>query len=157
VNNINNKSLKQFLLESNKAGYASGNIKNRIKEENGSTTIIFKKGNWKSDDNYFGGEPYGGRTVVFYKNKPVWLMIYYGWVKKGIKTEPVYQVLMNSLIKMPKENPYRGPKKHEENNFIYINNWEGEVTDFSGVEKITKNGNLVYKANYLGGLIDQRN
>lgn len=32
----------------------------------------------------------------------------------------------------------------------------GEVDRFSGEEKITQGDKLIYKANYLGGLVDQR-
>lgn len=40
------------------------------------------------NDNFFGGEPYGGREVVFYEEKPVWMMVYYGWVAEGIESNP---------------------------------------------------------------------
>lgn len=72
------KDLQQFLLEANKSGYAGGKVKQWIKEKDGSTTILFEKNEWKSHDNFFGGEPYGGRTIVFYKDKPFWMMVYYG-------------------------------------------------------------------------------
>jgi hypothetical protein len=56
--NTNIKDLKQFLLDSNKAGYAGGEEKKWIKETDGSTTIPFLKGLFKSHDNFFGGVPY---------------------------------------------------------------------------------------------------
>jgi len=79
---MNKEVLRQFLVDSNKAGYAGGDEKKWIKESNGSTTIPFEKGEWQSDDNFYGGEPYGGRVVVFYKDKPHWMMVYYGWVEE---------------------------------------------------------------------------
>ncbi len=36
---------------------------------------------WAFHDNYFGGEPYGGRSVAFHQGKPVWIAVYYGWVE----------------------------------------------------------------------------
>lgn len=146
--------LKRFLFDANKVGYAGGEERKWIKEEDGSTTIPFEKGKWKMHDNFFGGEPYGGRTIVFFRDKPVWIMVYYGWVKEGVETVPVYKILRGALSKMPKEAPFRGSKKHKEDNFIYRNAWKGKVDLFSGEEKILKSGKLVYKANYLGGLID---
>jgi hypothetical protein len=62
---MSKEALCQFLVQSNAAGYASGDAKNRIKEPDGSTTIVFQEGEWRSHDNYFGGEPYGGRIIVF--------------------------------------------------------------------------------------------
>jgi len=150
------KSLLKFLIESNKAGYATGEEKQWIKEADGSTTIPFAKGGWRSHDNFFGGEPYGGRVVVFHKEKAVWIMVYYGWVVEGVDVNPIYKILRNALALMPEEYPFRGPKEYKEGEFIYTNLWKGDVERFSGEEKIMQGGKLVYKANYMGGLVDQR-
>ena len=56
---INKKQLCDFLVKAKKAGYASSFIFNKIKEKDKSKTISFKLGDWKYNDNYFGGEPYG--------------------------------------------------------------------------------------------------
>jgi len=153
---MNQSQLKHFLIVSNNAGYASGMEKKWVKEPDGSTTIPFEKGLWKSHDNFFGGEPYGGRTIVFYKDKPYWIMVYYGWIVKGTESNPIYKVLRNALKNMPKDYPYRGPREYKDGEYIYSNNWEGEVDKYAGEEKITIGNKLVYKANYLGGLVDQR-
>lgn len=150
------KDLQQFLINSNKAGYAGGEEKKWIKESDGSTTIPYQKDNWRSHDNFFGGEPYGGRTVVFCNNKPVWLMVYYGWVAEGTETDSVYRVLRAALMLMPDEAPFRGPKEYKDGDFVYLNSWNGKVDRFFGEEQIVQAGKLIYKANYLGGLIDQR-
>lgn len=151
-----NKDLKQFLIDSNKAGYAGGEEKQWVKESDGSTTIPFKEGQWSSHDNFFGGEPYGGRTIIFYKDKPFWMMVYYGRVEEGIEPNKVYQVLKNALIQMPENYPYRGPREYKDGDYVYTNSWEGEVNRFSGEERIKKGKKLIYKANYIGGLVDQR-
>ena len=153
---MDKEGLRQFLVDSNKAGYAGGEEIKWIKEPDGSTTIPFEKGEWRSHDNFFGGEPYGGRTVVFHGRKPVWMMVYYGWVAEGVETNPVYGVLRGALIQMPEDYPFRGPKKYEEGEFIYTNSWDGEVDRFSGEEQIMQEDKLIYKANYIGGLVDQR-
>lgn len=153
---MNNQPLKQFLIDSNNSGYAGGKEKEWVKEEDGSTTIPFTKDDWESHDNFFGGEPYGGRTVVFHEGKPVWMMVYYGWVEEGAETNPIYAILRNALKQMPADYPYRGPKEYSENEYAYTNNWNGEVDRFSGSEQITQNGKVIYKADYMGGLVDQR-
>jgi hypothetical protein len=153
---VNKEQLRQFLVASNQAGYAGGEEKKWVKEPNHSTTIPFAKGAWESDDNFFGGEPFGGRTVVFYEENPVWIMVYYGWVAKGAATDPVYEVLKNALGKMPEDAPFRGPREYQKNDCVYRNTWKGEVERFSGEEQITRDGQLIYKANYMGGLVDQR-
>lgn len=148
--------LKRFLIESNNAGYAAGNSKKWIKEKDGSTTIPFEKGKWRSNDNFFGGEPYGGRNVVFLENKPVWIMVYYGFVIEEKNVDKVYKVLREALRKMPTNYPFRGPKTLKFGEYKYSNSWRGDIENYSGEEKIMKNKKLVYKANYLGGLVDKR-
>lgn len=146
--------LKSFLLASNEAGYAGDKAPAKT-EEDKSTTIIFEKGDWKSEDNYFGGEPYGGRVIVFYKNLPVWIMVYYGWVESSVTDfGQVYGFLKKALLNMPPDNPYRGPKELIEGEYSYFNSWNGEIDRFSGEEIIQKGGKEIYRAKYLGGLVD---
>lgn len=152
---MSKNELKQFLIEANKAGYAGGEEKKWLKETDGSTTIRFEEGEWQLNDNFFGGEPYGGRTIVFYKNKPIWIMTYYGWVVEGTETNSVYQILKEALMHMPKDYPFRGPEEYKQGEFVYTNSWEGDVNRFSGQEQIVQNGKLVYEAHYLGGFVNK--
>src|SRR5262245_13332009 len=102
---MNIKSLRQFLIESNKFGYAEGDSKKWIEEEDKSTTILFENGEWRSRDNFFGGEPYGGGMVVKHLEggiwQPVWIMVYYGRVVEDVSSDLVYKVLRNALKEMP--------------------------------------------------------
>lgn len=153
---MSKETLKQFLIDSNRAGYAGGEEKKWIKEPDGSTTIPFQQGEWRSHDNFFGGEPYGGRVIVFHEDKAHWMMVYYGWVIEGMDNNLVYGVLRNALKQMPEDAPYRGPKEYKEDNFTYSNSWVGEVERYSGEEKIMQGDKLIYQANYMGGLVDQQ-
>ena len=155
---INEKQLCEFLVEAKKATYAAGDRAKSIKEKDKSTTLIYENGDWKYCDNYFGGEPYGGREVVFYENKPVYIMVYYGFVDKSISDAgSVYKVLQGALSQIPEDKPFRGPDKFEGNGLTYKNTHTGEVDNFSGEETIAiKDGKIIYKANYLGGFVDNR-
>jgi hypothetical protein len=154
---INNKQLCEFLVKAKKSGYASGNKTQKIKGKDNSKTTIFKSGNWLYHDNYFGGEPYGGREVVFIKNKPIYIMVYYGLVYKSFKDfKKIYKFLQEALTLIPKDKPFRGPKKYTNDDLAYSNNFIGKIENFSGQEKIYFKGKEIYKANYLGGLVDQR-
>lgn len=150
------EGLRKFLIGSNRAGYAGGEEKKWVKEPDGSTTIPFEQGDWRSHDNFFGGEPYGGRTVVFYRNQAVWMMVYYGWVVEGVDADMVYGVLRGALMQMPGEYPYRGPQEFIQGDFVYRNKWEGELGRFSGEETIEQAGKLIYRADYRGGEVDKR-
>lgn len=153
---MNTELLRQFLIDSNNVGYAGGEEKKWIKETDGSTTIPFEKGVWKSNDNFFGGEPYGGRIVVTYEGKPCWMMVYYGWVEESVEANSVYGVLRNALKQMPAEHPFRGPKELKDGEYTYSNYWKGEIERYSGEEQIMQGDKLIYKANYMGGLVDQK-
>jgi len=153
---MDKKELQQFLIRSNKAGYAGGEEKKWIKETDGSTTIPYTHGEWRSHDNFFGGEPYGGRLVVFKKGIPVWIMVYYGWVAEGVTTDKVYATLREALKAMPEDAPFRGPKELTFGGLTYRNSWIGDIERYSGEEQITHNDKLIYKASYRGGLVDKR-
>ncbi len=151
---MNEKDLKNFIFNASRATYASGDESIKHKEQDGSTTITYSQGSFRMHDNYFGGEPYGGREVVFLDNKPVWMMVYYGLVYEGPNKE-VYQFLMNALSNNTEEIPYRGPQVFESDFWRYENNFDGDLNKFTGTETIHRGETLVYEASYLGGFIDR--
>lgn len=148
--------LKQFLYELNLSGYASGEERQWVKNKDNSTTIPFIKGKFRSDDNFFGGEPYGGRIIVFYEEKPVWIMVYYGAIINGEVPDIIYKFLRQALKLMPKDAPYRGPKEFVIGNLKYTNSWNGNIKSYDGCEKIYRGDKQVYSAKYIGGLVDIR-
>ncbi len=66
---MDTKELKAFILEASKNTYASEDPNIKVKQPDGSTTIVYEKDKWKYHDNYFGGEPFGGREVVFFSRQ----------------------------------------------------------------------------------------
>ena len=155
MKNINTDALKNFILEASRTTYASGDESIKQKQSDGSTTIEFKKGSFAYHDNYFGGEPYGGREVIFLDGKPIWMMVYYGRVHSDTQSKEVYPFLIESLSNSTMDMPYRGPGSFEHGIWKYENNLIGEVDTFSGTEKIFKDDICVYEASYLGGLVDR--
>lgn len=155
MNDIDHPALKNFILSASRATYASGNETMKQKQADGSTTIEYKEGPYSYHDNYFGGEPYGGREVVFLNDKPIWMMVYYGFVHTNVQGKDVYPFLIESLSNATPDMPYRGPSLFEKESLSYQNTLTGDVTKFSGTEKILKNGTPVYEASYLGGLVDR--
>src|SRR2546426_8105571 len=71
-------ALLRFLMDASRRGYAAGRSAVKTREADHSTTIVLEHGEWRFHDNYFGGEPYGGREVVFFRGQPVWMAVYYG-------------------------------------------------------------------------------
>lgn len=148
--------LTEFLVAANAAGYASGEGSKWVNEADGSKTIHFERDQFRMHDNFFGGEPYGGREMVFKEGKPYWIMVYYGYVEEGVNDKVVYAFLQESLREMPEDAPFRGPKVHTNRSLRYENTWEGNVEQFRGEETIYKDGERVFWTGYIGGLVDQR-
>jgi hypothetical protein len=152
---MNEDKIRSFILEASRATYASGDESVKKKQADGSTTIQYENGEYKYHDNYFGGEPYGGREVVFFNNKAIWMMVYYGFVHEGVANKDVYSFLIESLSNANPDMPYRGPKLYTKGEWKYENNLVGNVDNFSGIEKIYHGNDCIYEASYMGGLIDK--
>jgi len=151
------EKLAEFLVKAKRATYAAGVVAEKVVEPDQSTSLRFVEGDFCYHDNYFGGEPFGGREVVFFDNQPVFMMVYYGRVDEVIDDfGPIYQVLMGALKKIPVSHPFRGPNSFETDDYLYENKYDGELENFSGEEKISYDGRVVYRAKYAGGLICQK-
>lgn len=154
---MDKERLREFLIKANKAGYASEGAETK-KESDGSHTMVYVRGDWRFHDNFFGGEPYGGREVIFYKGKPVWVMVYYGRIKDAaLDPDDVYTFLRKCLRATPEDKPFRGPASLADSDWSYNNFVEGDIEHFHGNESISKGGKKVYEAGYIGGLVDVRN
>lgn len=154
---IDTEQLCAFLVRAKTSTYASGDKAKKIIETDTSTSLFYKEWDRTYHDNYFGGEPYGGREIVFYKNQPVYIMTYYWYVYEHISDlKRVYTFLQHALSLLPVNYPYRWPQLYNENNLSYINDFTGEIDNFSGEESIAQDGKEIYKAKYIGGVVDQR-
>lgn len=146
------EDLVKFLIKAKRDGYASGETTTN-KENDGSFSTRSESGDFKFHDNWFGGEPFAGREVVWYQNKPVWMMVYFG---EEVAEANAIPTLRKALSKMPDEFPARGPQSLEDGDYKYVNNWKGNIDRFSGEENIYMDGKKVYSASYKGGLVNQR-
>ncbi len=153
------ENVRKFLIRSNEAGYAGGEDKKWIKEADSSTTIAYEDGDWKFNDNFFGGEPYGGREVIFKEGKPEWMMVYYGLISdKDLDKNKVYGFLRSALKLAPAEMPLRGPdlfvQEIDGQKWVYENKVGGKMENFSGKETISIDGREIFYTDYFGGLVD---
>lgn len=132
--------------------HATGQAKT-IAEADGSRTIEYSEGDYHMHDNFFGGEPYGGRLVIFYKNQPLFLEVYYG--KTSQPADEVYAFLREALQHPGADNPYRGPAEYKKDNLTYKSTVTGDMTDHTVNEWIYDKGEEIYSAVVIGGLVDQ--
>lgn len=151
---INLLEMQAFKSRAKKYGYASEQAKSRVELDH-SKTLEYSENNWSYHDNYFGGEPYGGREVVFYKEKPVWMQVYYGYVNDRSLINETYAFLKLALRQNTQDTiPVRGPNVFKDGEWEYGFTVEGNMSRYNGVEAITYKGNVVYKAHISGGLVD---
>ena len=154
----NSDEIRKFILEAGKVDYSTGNEDFQKKETDGSLTIKYQNGDWQFRDNWFGGEPFAGQTVIWYKEEPIWTNVYYGGIHPKVeKSKEVLKFLQLALKNAPEDLPIRGPSEFHQGEFRYLNVIQGELENFAGQEVIFQNGKEVYKAQYMGGLVDQRN
>lgn len=147
--------LKDFLTKANMP-HADGSADMK-KESDGSRTIVFTDGDWVMHDNFFGGEPYGGRQVVFYKDQPAWMCVYYGWVDKDRSSaDDIYDFLREALQYPPEDMPLRGPESYKKGTLEYKHEVPTNIDSFESEEVILEEGKQVYWAKLVGGLVDQR-
>lgn len=156
---VNLQELEQILIKTGTEGYATGGEDAFSENPDTSKTYAYTFGKWISNDNYFGGEPFGGRWVISLDNQPVWMMVYYGGCNLGLdpKVQSEVIILLRQALATKPEGVYhfRGPKLLEAGDFKYINNWSGDIEKYSGEEVIYQGDQVVYKASYIGGLVDQ--
>ena len=154
---INQKQLCEFLVKAKKSGYAAGKDSKIQKEADNSKTITFQEWDRQYHDNYFGWEPYGGREIVFFKWMSVYIMVYYGYVDKSVQdVKSIYRFLQRALTQIPTDKPFRWPTKYQEDKLLYLNSFTGEIDNFYWEENITLDNKEIYKARYVGWLVDQR-
>ena len=155
---IDQNRLCAFLVEAKTNTYAAGDVAEKILENDQSTTLIYENGDLRYHDNYFGGEPFGGREVVFLKDDPIYIMVYYGLVQPSVSDfDRVYVFLQKALSLIPESHPFRGPNEYVDGDLIYKNTYTGGVDHFFGEEVISStDGKELYRARYAGGFICQR-
>lgn len=152
---MNLTDLANFLSKA-QAPHANG-TSNATRLEDGSVLISYEDGDWKFRDEFYGGEPYGGREIIHYKQKPVWIMVYYGRVyNTQLSADDVYDFLRLALQFPPKDLPLRGPDEFKRDRLTYRNSVSGDLSNYQGVETIFEDGTEIYRATYQGGLVDQR-
>ena len=148
--------LDEFFLATAANGYANANVPTATQAD-GSHQLVLEHGEYTMQDNWFGGEPFGGREVVEKAGKAVWMMVYYGAIEDtNEKLEDVYSALREALAQPTKALPVRGPESLEaRNGYTYEFNWTGNIDRFRGHELIRNPSNkVVYQCDVSGGVVD---
>jgi hypothetical protein len=121
----------------------------------GSHDLRFADGKWSYHDSYFGGTDFIGEEVVYFEDKPVWAMNYYGYILRDdlLTAAEAGGMIKASLSRMYKEGRFLGGFEHTENGLTYVDTSEGNADHFHGREFIRRGQEIAYELVYHGGLI----
>jgi hypothetical protein len=147
--------LNRFILTAKNHTYA-GSGKESSPSRPSSHDLEFIENDFRYLDSYFGGQNFIGEEIVYYKGIPVWGMNYYGVDLRPdlIAAAEIGAMIKKSLKEMYKEGRFLGGFEYVDHDLRYLDKSEGSIVNFTGLEDIYKNGILVYRLNYTGGLIE---
>lgn len=147
-------ALSEFLYDAKRSTFANDAPRSQSKSIL-SKNYIYEKNDFKYEDQYFGEIIDVGEEIVWFKEIPVWGMGYRGGIKLDFIEQKieVFNFLRLALQSPVPSIPIRGPNEFIKGNLCYINNVNGDITSFTGLEYISRNGSEVYSRNYIGGLI----
>jgi len=149
---VNLEELALFVVKAKRNTYAGRGEGQRQSDD--SKNLQYVEGDYVYRDRYFGSERFGGEEVVWFKEKPVWLMNYYGGIEKNIvDSERVFAFLRKALLQVSSDRPFRGPRAHKEGDFEYTDSSSGDITCFHGKEEIKYCAETIYRLTYSGGAI----
>ena len=122
-----------------------------------SHDLQFRDGAFAYLDSYFGGADFIGEEVVYFADRPVWALNYYGRILKPALISPAEtgQAIQTSLSLMYQQGRFLGGFEHATPWGTYHDASQGDVTSFTGQEWIMREGVRVYELAYHGGLIKE--
>jgi hypothetical protein len=149
----NTKELKLFLIKARTQTYAGsdGTVKAALE---GSKQLEYRDGDWFYRDVFYTGKnAFDGIEAVFYKNKPIFSMSYYGnWGE--MTEEEIDQILRGALISNP-ETRLSTEIEWKKDKFIYtcVPDFSDDIERVGGAESISKDGEQIYEFYYAGGVL----
>ncbi|MBR9677810.1 MAG: hypothetical protein GOU97_00750 [Nanoarchaeota archaeon] len=158
---MNIEELSKFLVKAKTSTYAS-DVAEITSQRKGFKELEFEEGDWCYRDSYSGFYCAPGQEVVSFRGEPVWAMSYNGGMRKKYHenlgfAKQTFNFLKEALKRIEESRPFRGPESFEQGDYEYVDESEGDVTSFKGLEKIFYKGELVFEQDYIGGLIIQKN
>lgn len=146
--------LEQFLVKAKVNAYASGGEGGQALLADGCQELAYEEGGFSYRDRYLGWNPFIGEEVVWHKGQIVWAMNYYGIVSDPIvPADQVYQFLQQAMSQVKEDRPFRGPRSFKAQDLEYVDESQGTVERFTGVERILHKGREIYRLDYHGGSV----
>jgi len=158
---IDLEELTNFIVKAKKNTYAGMGEEKRLPD--GSKLLVFQEGNFYYEDNYGGSYQAPGRELVKWQREDgqrIWQMSYSGgmpsefWGNKILK-DKTFTFLREVLMLINFDYPFRGPLRHENEDFAYTTEVKGNIQKFSGIEWIRSKEleRIMFSQDFIGGLV----
>ena len=151
---LNKERLTQFLLKARTKTYAGDGEKVQLAFD-GSSQLEYREGDWFYRDVYYTGpKAFMGLEAVYYQNKVVWSMSYFGNFK-GMTEEELDKILRKALIENWETTRIWKKVKWEKDEYKYIcqPDFEGSIDELAGLETIFRQGKEIYRFFYAGSIL----
>ncbi len=143
------KQIVEFLIRAKQATYA-GKGAETVSSREKSHDLVYRDGEHMYYDTYLGGERFAGEEALWISGVPCWSMNYAGRVT-GENFSGDF--LKAALLRVPEENPYRGPREYRKGDYVYRCETDGSFGWFQGTETIEYRGAQIYECRFHGGMI----
>ena len=149
---MDKKTLTDFLLKAGSKTYAAGSGKAKTLL-NGSVQYEHEESDWFYRDIYYiGNGIFPGLETLYYKDKPVWSMSYFGDFSK-MTEEQTDKMLRKALVDNWRTVRIWRKVEKDYGDFRYICDGKGTIDELSGTEEIHVGSEKVYFFYYAGGFI----
>jgi hypothetical protein len=151
---MDKKKLLNFLIKARTQTYAGGGGK-VAPAFKGAYQLESREGEWFYRDFYnLGNAIFMGLETVYFKDKPVWSMCYYGDFAKMTEKQ-IDEILRAALIKYKDKARLWHKIEWKKANFRYVcqPDFQIGIEKVAGLEEIYKGKEKVYYLFYAGGLI----
>ena len=134
------KQIVGFLIKAKRATYA-GKGAETAPSRPASHDLAYREGDLMYLDTYLGGEKFAGEEALWIAGVPFWSMNYAG----RVTGEPFSgDFLKEALLRVPEDEPYRGPREYADGEYTYHCETEGGFDWFQGKETIELRGKQIY-------------
>jgi hypothetical protein len=150
--------LAAFLVTAKRNTHASdGGGAASASASSGARQRSYRAGRFAYRDIHFGLARFSGQETVALDERVIWSMVYCGGVAPSVTDEAavalVHNCLRQALYIVEADRPFRGPRAFGRDGLRYVDDSEGDLAAFRGLERITRDGTLLYRLEYCGGLI----
>ena len=151
---IKPEEIQKQLRKFNLMGYADSSVKYENNGKNGKI-LTREDGDWKYEDEFYGGEPYSGNETLWNNGKDVFRCVYWGKVVDDVNFSDIYAFLRKALKEGPSGDcVHRGPEEFAEGDLKYTNSGVGNIEEFNQIERIFIKDREVYIAYFIGGRVN---